>query len=448
MTAPAENRRKPNPERLIDSREAFITGLDASGCGIAQVDGREIFIDGALPGERVRYDVVKRRRRQAETRLSTILEPSPLRVVPGCVHFGVCGGCALQHLSADAQINYKQEDLLDKLLQLGGVEARQVHTAIRGPDWGYRRKARLGCKQVAAKGGVLVGFRERNGRFLADIQSCAVLAPPLGEMIQPLRDLLSALEAGHIIAQIEVAIGDTQTLLVMRNLEPLSASDQSRLGKFAEHHDLAIALQSAGPDTVSGLMPQAIPRLSYRLKEQDLEFEFGPLEFVQVNARVNQALVSAAVKALDPEPGEAVLDLFCGLGNFSLALAHHGVEVTGLELSQAMVDRASANARINGLHNTNFHSADLDEPDIAGQWLGQGWRKILLDPPRTGAAGVIAALSAPLPGRIVYISCNPATLARDAGILVHQLGYTLNDCTVVDMFPHTRHVESLSVFDL
>lgn len=447
MTGVSRVRRR-NPERLVDSRETLVSGLDPSGRGVARVEGQVIFIDGALPGERVRYDVYKRKRRHAEARLAQILEPSPQRVTPKCAHFGRCGGCALQHLSGEAQVTYKQQDLLDKLQYLGKVEVRQLGTPIRGPQWGYRRKARLGCKQVPAKGGVLVGFRERNGRLLAELQSCAVLAPQVGELIQPLRALLTGLDASRDIAQIEVAVADHQTVLVLRNLQPLGETDQQRLRDFAALHDLAIALQPGGPETVTGLAPASLPTLSYRLREQNLELQFGVLDFVQVNGPVNQALVSAAVEALDPAPGEALLDLFCGLGNFSLALARRGAAVTGLELSAAMVARAGANARANGLENVNFHSADLSDADINGTWLGQGWRKLLLDPPRTGAAAVIEALHKPLPERIVYISCNPATLARDAGVLVHQYAYKLVSCTVVDMFPQTAHVESLCVFEL
>ncbi len=440
-------RRKPNPERLVDSREALITGLDPSGRGVARVEGKVVFIDGALPGERVHYEVYKRKRRHAEARLAAILEPSPQRVTPKCPHFGVCGGCALQHLDAHAQVLHKQRDVLDKLRHLAKVEPARVNDPIRGPQWGYRRKARLGCKQVPAKGGVLVGFRERGGRLLADIHSCAVLAPEIGELIQPLRDLLSGLAASREIAQIEIAVGDTQALLVLRNLQPLNTPDRRRLTDFAELHGLALALQSGGPDSVTGLAPAELPPLRYRLDAQDLDLEFGALDFIQINHPVNQALVSATVAALDPASGEAVLDLFCGLGNFSLAVARQGAQVTGLELSPAMVARAQANARANGIDNAQFHSADLSDAATAGYWLGRGWDTLLLDPPRTGAAAVIAALRTAAPQRIVYVSCNPATLARDAGVLVHELGYILASCTVVDMFPHTRHVETLSVFE-
>lgn len=440
---------KPNPERLIDSQEALITGLDPSGRGVARVDGKVVFIDGALPAERVRYDVYKRKRRHAEARLTTIVQASDERVIPQCGHFGICGGCSLQHLSTDAQVDYKQRDVLDKLKYIGKVEVVEVTVPIRGKEWGYRRKARLGCKMVPAKGGVLVGFRERNGRYLADIRSCPVLAPEIGELIEPLRTLLSGLEASREIAQIEVAVGDSQSLLVLRNLQPLSAEDQQKLIDFSELHGIAIALQSGGPDTVSGLNPLQVPLLSYRLEDQNLQFEFGALDFIQVNGPVNQALVNAALAAVDPQPQEPVLDLFCGLGNFSLALASQGAEVSGLELSAAMVARAASNAEANGLDNAQFYSADLSNSETARHWLDQGWPKVLLDPPRTGAAEVIAGIGKKKrPQRIVYISCNPATLARDAGVLVHGLGYTLKQCTVVDMFPHTAHVESLSVFEL
>jgi len=431
----------------VASREAVVIDLDPSGRGVARVDGQVVFIDGALPGERVQYDVYKRKRRHAQARLSRIIEASAERVEPQCPHFGVCGGCALQHLEGQAQITHKQRDLVGKLEHLGKIENTHMLPPIRGPLWGYRRKARLGCKNVPAKGGVLVGFRERNGRLLADIHSCPVLVPEIGQLIEPLRDLLSGLEASSGIAQIEVAVGDTQSLLVLRNLQPLELADQGKIRAFAAQHNVAIALQPAGPGSVVGFAPANLPRLSYRLDEQGIELEFGALDFVQVNGAVNQALISAAVEAMCPGQGERVLDLFCGLGNFSLALARSGALVTGLEMSQAMVTRAAANASANNLDSAQFHSADLSKSDTVKHWLEQGWPKMLLDPPRTGAADVITALGSSAPQRIVYISCNPATLARDAGVLVHEKNYRLSSCRVVDMFPHTSHVESLSVFE-
>ena len=430
--------------------EARVDSLDQDGRGVARIDGKVTFIDGALPGERVRAQLQRRRQRMDEARTLEVLEASAQRVVPRCPHFGVCGGCSLQHLAADAQLRHKRDDLLSKLAHIGRVTPALVGEPLRGPVWGYRRKARLGCRHVPGKGGVLVGFRERRANLLADIGECHVLLPEVGTRIRALRDLFSALDGRDVIAQVEVAAGDGAVLLVVRNLAPLSLADRDRLSRFAREHALHIALQPGGVDSVSALEPAALPRLAYRLAAFDLELEFSPLDFVQVNAAINEALVARAVQVLAPSAGEQVLDLFCGLGNFSLALARRGAQVVGVELGAQMVARARSNARLNSIDTACFHAADLSQCEVAAHWAAHGASKWLLDPPRTGAEALVRALASPgvkPPSRIVYVSCNPATLARDAGVLVNECGYRFAQVSVVDMFPQTNHLEALAVFE-
>jgi len=427
-----------------------VDSLDQEGRGVARVDGKVMFIDGALPGERVRARVHRRKRSFDEASTVEVLAASVERVTPQCPHFGLCGGCALQHLDSAAQVRHKQNDLLEKLARIGQVRAGHVAEAIRGPVWGYRRKARLGVKFVPAKGGVLVGFRERRAHLIADIHECRVLVPQVGMRIAGLRALLSGLDAHASIAQIEVAASDDEVLLVFRHLEALGERDRECLREFARLNDLMIALQSGGPDSVVGLYPPQLSRMHYRLHEFDLDLFFSALDFVQVNGAINALLVHAAVTAIDPRPGEAVLDLFCGLGNFSLALAHRGAQIDGVELAAAMVATARGNALHNGIDCARFHSGDLFQADVARHWIARGAEKVLLDPPRSGAEAVVAAIGDAgdaAPRRIVYVSCNPSTLARDAGALVNQHGYALHEVRVVDMFAHTNHMESLAVFE-
>lgn len=430
--------------------EALVDSLDQDARGVARVDGKVTFIDGALPGERVRAELRRRKRRLDEARTVEVLAASPERVVPRCPHFGQCGGCSLQHLDPDAQIRHKRDDLLSKLAHIGRVTPQQVGEPLRGPVWGYRRKARLGCRHVPGKGGVLVGFRERRANLLADIHECHVLIPEVGMRIGALRELFTALDARDVIAQVEVAAGEGVLLLVLRNLAPLGRADLERLRQFAREHAVHLALQPGGPDSVTALEPAILPRLAYRLAEFDLELEFSPLDFVQVNTVINEALVSRAVDALAPAPGEAVLDLFCGIGNFSLALARRGAWVTGVELGSAMIERARDNAARNAIEGAHFHAADLSQPEVAARWSAHGAGKWLLDPPRTGAEALVRAVGSAgvaAPTRIVYVSCNPATLARDAGVLVHERHYRLAQVCVVDMFPHTNHLEAMAVFE-
>ena len=443
----ARRARRDGPPLLV---EALVDSLDQDARGVARVDGKVTFIDGALPGERVLAQLRRRKRRLDEALTVEVLAASPERVVPRCPHFGQCGGCSLQHLDPEAQLRHKCDDLLSKLAHIGRVTPRQVGEPLRGPVWGYRRKARLGCRHVPGKGGVLVGFRERRANLLAELRECHVLIPEVGMRIGALRELFTSLDARDIIAQVEVAAGDGAVLLVLRNLAPLGGADMERLRRFAREHALHLALQPGGTDSVIALEPAALPRLAYRLAAFDLELEFSPLDFVQVNAVINEALVSRAVDALAPVPGDTVLDLFCGLGNFSLALARRGARVIGVELGAAMVERARANALCNSIEGAGFHVGDLSQSAIASHWVGCGAGKWLLDPPRTGAEALVRAIGsagAAAPSRVVYVSCNPATLARDAGVLVHEHRYRLSQVCVVDMFPHTNHLEAMAVFD-
>jgi 23S rRNA (uracil1939-C5)-methyltransferase len=429
---------------MAPSAPVRVESMAHDGRGVARVEGKAVFIEGALPGERVSYTVHARRRNFDEARVSDILEPAPERVVPPCPHFGVCGGCVLQHMAPDAQVRAKQQVLLDSLHHIGGLEPAAVFEPLTGPRWGYRRRARLGVKYVAKKGKVLVGFRERQGRYLADLERCAVLHASVGERLTELADLVRALHAFEHIPQIEVAVGDEATALVFRHLRELDEHDRARLAEYGRERGLQIHLQPGGPETVHALWPET-PALFYRLGEFDIEIAFLPIDFTQVNADINRAMVSRAVALLDPQPDERVLDLFCGLGNFTLPIARRAREVLGVEGDAGLLERAAVNATRNGIANVRFLSADLATVAPA-PWGQARFDKALLDPPRTGAAEVLGAVAASGARGVVYVSCNPATLARDAGVLVREHGFCLEGAGIMDMFPHTAHVESMAVF--
>jgi 23S rRNA (uracil1939-C5)-methyltransferase len=412
---------------------------------VAHINGKALFIEGALPGEQVLFTYVKQRKRYDEAKVEKIIKPSPDRVEPRCAHFNICGGCSLQHLSPAAQIAAKQQVLLDSLKHIGGIEPKTVLAPLTGPSWGYRRRARLGVKFVVKKDKLLIGFREKRSSLLADIESCEVLHPPVGGLLPALRELIAGLEACNCIPQIEVAAGDEATALVFRNLAQLSNADLVKLQDFGKQQNMQIYLQPAGPESVTLIWPETAA-LGYRLPEFNLELFFSPADFVQINADVNRAMISRVIELLQPGAHERVLDLFCGLGNFTLPLARHAGHVTGVEGDAKLVERAKDNAHHNDIHNAEFYAADLSQ-DLAGQpWAKQRFDKILLDPPRTGALEIIKQLSALGAARIVYVSCNPATLARDTQELVQQ-GYTLVSAGVMDMFPHTTHVESIALFE-
>lgn len=433
--------------RSAATRTVDIESLDHEGKGVAHVDGKVVFVDGALTGERA--DVrIHRSKSSYDTGVAEhILRSSSQRVRPTCPHFGTCGGCSMQHLEPRAQVAVKQRVLEDCLSRIGNVKAEAMMSAIQGPDWGYRYRARLSVRNVVKKGGVLVGFHEKRSSYVADMRECHVLPEKISRMLVPLRELVGRLSIPDRIPQIELAIGEGPEMLVLRILAPLTAADESALRAFAQAWDVRIALQSKGPETVRALDASDTAQLEYRLPEYGVRLPFAPTEFTQVNHWINRVLVRRAVTLLDPKPGERVADLFCGLGNFSLPMAALGARVMGIEGSEALMRRAAQNAAANGLSDrTEFQARDLFEitpEDIAALGAFDG---MLIDPPRDGAIALVKALEAAPPRRIVYVSCSPSTLARDAGILVHVLGYQLKAAGVVNMFPHTAHVESIALF--
>lgn len=431
-----------------------IESLDQEGRGVAHADGKVLFIEGALPGERVTYRARRRKPSYEIASLETVLTASAMRTTPQCPHFGVCGGCALQHLEPSAQVAAKQRLLEADLWHIGKARPQTMLPAIYGPTWGYRHKARLRARYVPGKGGALVGFNEKHSSYVADMTSCAILPPQVSALIVPLRALVGALSIRDRLPQVEVAVGDALTVLVLRIMEPLQPQDEALLRTFADTHRVQFWLQTKGPDTAQPFYPLDAPPLQYRLPEFDLVFPFRPTEFTQVNPHVNQVMVRRAMQLLAPRPGERIADFFCGLGNFTLPIACSGARVAGFEDSQALVARARANAALNGLEDrTAFSEADLFlmTPEALAA-LGQ-FDKWLIDPPRDGAIELIKALAdaedaaAARPQRIVYVSCNPATLARDAGLLTLKKGYRLAACGVINMFAHTTHVESIALFE-
>jgi len=431
--------------------EADVTDLAHDGRGVARIDGKAVFVTGALEGERVRLRLRKRHRHFDEAEVVEVLAASPHRVAPKCAHFGVCGGCSLQHLDAAAQIAAKQRVLADNFARIGKVEPAHWLAPLVDEPWGYRRKGRLSVRAVEKKGRVLVGFREdANPRYVADIRHCDVVHPALGTKIEAIGELVGSLDIAAGIAQIEFAAGDDTIALVFRHLQPLSEGDRAALTAFGQQHGFAIYLQPGGVSSVYPLWPET-PRLAFKLSPgggaEDVELEFRPLDFVQVNAGMNQRMMARAMELLDPQPGDRVLDLFCGLGNFTLPIARRVAEVAGVEGEHGLVERAGDNARRNGIANATFHVANLFEDQHNADWARQPWDKLLLDPPRAGADQVLAYLPHKATRRVVYVSCHPASLARDAGILVNQHGFKLGAAGVMDMFPHTAHVESIAVFE-
>jgi 23S rRNA (uracil1939-C5)-methyltransferase len=420
-----------------------IDNLTSEGHGIARREGKVVFVEGALPGEDVRCIYTRRQSRRDEARTVEVLQAAPERVEPRCAHFGVCGGCVLQHLQPDEQLAVKQRWLLDSLTHIGQLQPVQVLEPLTGPLWGYRRRARLGVKYVAKKGRVLVGFRERHSPYIADLQRCEVLDERIGGLLEALAALIDGLSIRDRLPQIEVAGGDAVLGLNFRVLAPPSEADLVQLQAFGERHGFALYLQSGGPDSVRLLGERG--RLSYRLPGFDLNLEFQPWHFIQVNAAINRQLVHQACKFLELEPENRVLDLFCGLGNFTLALARQAWDVVGVEGDANLVAWAQRNAILNGVANVQFYAADL-AGDLTGQpWVQGGYDQVLLDPPRSGALEMMPKIAALGARRVIYVSCHPATLARDVGELVHRFGYRLERAGVLDMFPHTAHVESMAV---
>jgi 23S rRNA (uracil1939-C5)-methyltransferase len=438
-----------------------VESLDLEGQGVAhRADGKVVFIEGALPGEQVRVNLARRKNQWEQGQVSAIRRESSQRVRPGCPHFGLhagaCGGCKVQHLHPAAQIAAKQRVLEDNLRHLAKVIPQRILRPLQGPAWGYRQRARLSVRYVAKKGTVLVGFHERKSRYVADMTVCPVLPPHISALLPRLRELIGAMQARDRLPQIELAAGDDVDTLVLRHLEPLSDADRARLRTFAAEHRVQWWLQPGGPDTAAPLDGGG-SELSYRLPEFDLTMPFRPTEFTQVNLGLNRVLVSQALRYLDAQPADCVIDWFCGIGNFTLAIARRARAVFGVEGSESLVQRARDNAARNGLGGcTAFEVRNLFELDAVALAAWRPAERWMIDPPREGAFALAKSLAdlaaSPAPGwqpprRIVYVSCNPATLARDAGLLVHQAGYVCSAAGVVDMFPHTAHVESIAVFD-
>lgn len=432
-----------------DPVKVTIESLSHEGRGVTHIDGKATFISGALPGEEVTFTYTSTRRSHDEGKVEEILKASPDRVEPKCKHYDICGGCSLQHLSTEAQIHYKQKSVLESLKHLGKVEPQEVFDPITGDVWGYRRKARLGAKFVIKKDKVLVGFRERHGGFLAEIESCEVLHESVGTKLKAFQEMMYGMESRDTTPQIEVAVGDNATALIIRHLEPLSEKEQQMWIDFAKEHEFQLYLQPKGPTTVHCIWPEN-PSLFYEHKDFDTKVHFGPQDFFQVNSSINRQMVPRAVELLQLTGKERVLDLFCGLGNFTLPIAHKAEHVTGVEGDLVMVNRARQTARDNGITNTDYFACNLMGTELelkSEPWLKQKYDCILLDPPRSGAKEIIEYFGKLGAKRIVYVSCHPATLARDAGELVHTHGYKLLGAGIMDMFPHTAHVESIAIFE-
>lgn len=439
----SRRRRRKLPKEPFEAR---IEDLSHDGRGVTTHGEKKVFVHGALPGELVMVRVTDRKRNFDEGETLEVLEPSPDRIVPRCPHFGQCGGCSLQHLEPRTQIESKQNTLVQNLERIGKVSPDTVWEPLTGPEWDYRRKARLSVRYVHKKERVLVGFRERYGRFVADMQECHVLDQRIASQLGHLSDLIYSMEAKRTIPQLEVSCGDEQCALVFRHLEPLIEEDLQKLRAFAKETGIAVLLQPAGPASIHCLEPASL-ELEFEVPEFGVRLTFGPSDFIQVNAQMNQKMIHRALELLALDKGDRVLDLFCGLGNFTLPIATLAAEVVGIEGDAELVRKAGENAQQNGLGNARFHAADLSEDPGSASWLKQHYDKVLVDPPRSGAEFILPHIAASGAGRIVYVSCHPASLARDAGILVHQFGFRLLGAGVMDMFPQTGHVESIALFE-
>lgn len=437
------SRRQRLPQEPV---QVTIESLGHDGRGIARIDGKVLFVDGALAGEVVNAQYTKKHSKFDEAKAIDILSHhSDDRVDAKCQHFGLCGGCSLMHMKPESQLALKQNTLAEHLTHFGNLTPENWLEPLTGPLWGYRRKARLGVKHVPKKGRVLVGFREKGTPYLAMLDKCEVLDQRVGARLSELGEMIAQLESHNRIAQIEVAMDDEHVALVFRNLDPLSEEDQQALIAYGQQHNLWIYLQSGGPDTVTPIWPEN-PQLSYA-PEPGLKLDFEPNDFTQVNAGINEKMIPYALDLLEISEADRVLDLFCGLGNFTLPIAKRVNEVVGVEGDEALVKHARENALKSKLTNAIFEQADLTKTELKDYpWAVAGFNKILLDPPRSGAFEVLHQLAALGAERLVYVSCNPATLARDAGELVNQHGYRLVSTGVMDMFPHTTHVESIALF--
>jgi 23S rRNA (uracil1939-C5)-methyltransferase len=423
---------------------ADIVDLSHDGRGVGEIAGRKIFVPGALPSERVMLRTRTRRRRQQEVELIEIIEPAAARVEPPCPYFGTCGGCALQHLDYSAQVEFKERVLAEALGRIGNVSPDRVEPAITGAQWNYRRRARLGVKYVEGKGRVLVGFRERSAPFLTNMTACRILVAPMDRLPELLSATLADSPLKQRIPQAEIAVGDDSAALVLRVLDPPGSGEIEKFRALGTALDADIYLQTGGPDTIKPIV-ESPRQLAYSLPLNGIRIEFEPGDFIQINAEINQAMVAAAIESAELDSTDRVLDLYCGLGNFSLPIANRVSEVLGVEGAAPLVARAIANATRNNISNARFFASNLEESDWP--FFRETWDVVFLDPARAGAAAAIMAMPTMKPRRIVYVSCHPGTLARDAGELVHRHGYRFRSIRALDMFPHTHHVEAIAVFD-
>ena len=445
--------RRRNRKKLdLTPREISIESMAHDGRGVGRgEDGKVVFVDYALPGEKVRFVPVMNRKSYLFGSTIEVLEASEHRIEPKCEVFGQCGGCVLQHLDERVQIQYKQQQLLENFKKIGDVQPDELLTPMTGEHWGYRRRARLGAKFVPKKGGMIVGFRERNSSYIQPTERCEVLYPEVSALLPQLRATLEQTSCNDKIPQVEISVADNATVMIVRHLQTFLQNDLDLLTEFAKKHQVQIFLQPGNLKSVHPLYPENPAPLFYEFSEFNIKVEFLPTDFIQVNAGINQQLVSRTIELLDLQEHDRVLDLFCGVGNFTLPLARHSQHVVGVEGDQALVNRALHNKELNGLPGVNFYFGDLFKEDMSasshGDWLDQKFDKILLDPPRSGAAEMVKRIPQFEPSKIVYVSCGPATLARDAGVLVNEHGYRMTQAGVIDMFPHTAHVESIAVFE-
>jgi 23S rRNA (uracil1939-C5)-methyltransferase len=440
---------------MSEQFQVIIESVDFEGKGIARIDGKTIFVDGALAGEEVVIEIIKRRASFDKAKLIEIIKASPARVTPECPNYGICGGCSMQHISFEEQIRVKQKVLIDNLAHIGKVEAEEILAPLKGVSWGYRHRGRLSARYVMKKGGALVGFREKNGPYVADMHECRVLPPHVSALIDPLRDLVSALSIRDRVPQIEIAVGLAVTILVVRNMDVLNSADEELVKDFVNKYTIAdnvlqVWLQPKGPETCYPFYPVSAPTLSYEIQKFNINMPYYPSEFTQVNPYINEQMVGLALDLLNPQANEVIADFFCGIGNFTLPIARHAKQVVGIEGADALVKRALQNATYNSLADKVAYQVcnlfKIDEKWV--QELGH-FDKWLIDPPRDGAAELCDSITPEIaPRLIVYVSCNPATLARDASILVNKHGYKLRKAGVMNMFPHTSHVESIALFEL
>jgi 23S rRNA (uracil1939-C5)-methyltransferase len=425
-----------------------VESLNYDGRGVAHINGKTTFIENALPGEQVEYGITRKKPTFDNAIATRIQRVSPDRVIePKCKYFGNCGGCAIQHIRDEAQIGFKQQIVAEQLKHIGGIETDAWEAPLTGPYWGYRRRARLGARLVTKKGGVLVGFREKASTYIADMNGCEILDERVAVLIPIMKELIGRLSVPDQVPQIEVAAADNAVALVFRHLKPLNDQDLALLKQFGHEHNMQVWLQPAGPDSIAPLGDTEPEPLFYGFDDSEIKIQFGPIDFTQVNAAINRKMVTRAIQWLDVDEQSQVLDLFCGLGNFSLPIAEKVAWVTGIEGNQKLVDGATANAERNGLKNVDFRVANLYEQTDTFSWGDRQYNRVVLDPPRSGAIEVIKLLPDEFAEKLVYVSCYPGTLARDAAYLVQTAGFRLSKIAVMDMFPQTTHVETMALFE-